>query len=152
MTFWSVQFDVLQKSPEFFNPQFKLVLMKQIDFEVLWRQGPVSSHFCIHNIALNVINICWINEHMKFPRIFRLERIWKPVRLIRLQSLHLWLPLGCFSVDSVKEVMLYRQLHGNVMNPCRILTARNMPSFKHISFFLKEQEPLSSYECAIRIL
>lgn len=43
---------------------------------------------------------------MQFPRIFRLERIWKPdtVRLIRLQSLHLWLPLGCFGVDSVKEV------------------------------------------------
>ena len=26
------------------------------------------------------------------------------VRLMRLQSLHLWLPLGCLGVDSVKEV------------------------------------------------
>ena len=35
MIFWSVQFDFLQKGSEFFNPQLKLALMKQIDFEVL---------------------------------------------------------------------------------------------------------------------
>ena len=38
--------------------------------------------------------------------------------------------------------MHYRQLHGNVMNPCRILTARKLAKFKmSVSFFWKNKSP-----------